>query len=161
MTLQDPIVIVGSARTADGRISGRTAATRPRPNLERPRSALPLQRSRVEAEAVDEVVFGCVLPAGQGQAPARQAAIGAGLPFCDRRQHRQQDVRLRHEGGDDGPRPDCGRQRLHRRRRRHGKHDAMRPICLIVPAAVTGSAMAASSTTCSSTGWRMPMTRGG
>jgi acetyl-CoA C-acetyltransferase len=40
-----------------------------------------LERGAVSADAVEEVVFGCVLPAGQGQAPARQAAIGAGLPF--------------------------------------------------------------------------------
>ncbi|OXS13883.1 acetyl-CoA acetyltransferase [Zobellella denitrificans] len=39
-----------------------------------------LGRAGVAAERVDEVVMGCVLPAGQGQAPARQAALGAGLP---------------------------------------------------------------------------------
>ena len=44
--------------------------------------------------------MGCVLPAGQGQAPARQAAIGAGLPLAVGRDDRQQDVRLGHEGGD-------------------------------------------------------------
>jgi acetyl-CoA C-acetyltransferase len=36
----------------------------------------------VAAEDVDEVIMGCVLPAGQGQAPARQAALGAGLPLA-------------------------------------------------------------------------------
>ncbi|MGO7770973.1 acetyl-CoA C-acetyltransferase, partial [Rhizobium ruizarguesonis] len=40
-----------------------------------------LERSRGEAAVIEEVVFGCVLPAGQGRAPARQAAIHAGLPF--------------------------------------------------------------------------------
>ena len=59
-------------------------------------------RAALRPEAVDEVVFGCVLPAGQGQAPARQAAIGAGLPFATGGHHRQQDVRLGHEGGDAG-----------------------------------------------------------
>lgn len=40
-----------------------------------------LERSGISPDAVEEAVLGCVLPAGQGQAPARQAAIGAGLPF--------------------------------------------------------------------------------
>ncbi len=39
-----------------------------------------LQRAAVAAESIDEVYMGCVLPAGQGQAPARQAALGAGIP---------------------------------------------------------------------------------
>ncbi len=38
-----------------------------------------VERAGVASDAVDEVLFGCVLPAGQGQAPARQAALGAGL----------------------------------------------------------------------------------
>ena len=42
--------------------------------------AAALDRAGAGAEAVDEVLMGCVLPAGQGQAPARQAALGAGLP---------------------------------------------------------------------------------
>ena len=44
--------------------------------------------------------MGCVLPAGQGQAPARQAALKAGLPLVDRLHDGQQDVRLGDEGGD-------------------------------------------------------------
>jgi acetyl-CoA C-acetyltransferase len=43
--------------------------------------AAALQRAALEPEAVSEVAMGCVLPAGQGQAPARQAALGAGLPY--------------------------------------------------------------------------------
>ena len=43
---------------------------------------------------VEEVIMGCVLPAGQGQAPARQAALGAGLPLSHRLHDGQQDVRL-------------------------------------------------------------------
>ena len=80
MGVQDPIVIVGSARTPvggfQGDLKGMTAAELGAASI---RAAL--ARSGLEAEAVDEVVFGCVLPAGQGQAPARQAAIGADLPF--------------------------------------------------------------------------------
>ncbi|MBY5349952.1 acetyl-CoA C-acyltransferase [Rhizobium leguminosarum] len=81
MTLQDPIVIVGAARTPIGSFQGELKdATAPELGATAIRAAL--QRSGVEAEAIEEVVFGCVLPAGQGQAPARQAAIHAGLPFA-------------------------------------------------------------------------------
>jgi acetyl-CoA C-acetyltransferase len=81
MTLQDPIVIVGAARTPIGSFQGELKeATAPELGATAIRAAL--QRSRVEPEAIEEVVFGCVLPAGQGQAPARQAAIHAGLPFA-------------------------------------------------------------------------------
>jgi len=81
MRLQDPVVIVGSARTPIGGFQGElkdaTAADLGAASI---RAAL--ERSGVQADAVEEVVFGCVLPAGQGQAPARQAAIHAGLPFA-------------------------------------------------------------------------------
>ncbi|WP_426129971.1 acetyl-CoA C-acyltransferase [Pararhizobium sp. PWRC1-1] len=81
MTVHDPIVIVGSARTAIGGFQGDLqGATAPELGAAAIRAAL--ERSEVARELVDEVVFGCVLPAGQGQAPARQAAIGAGLPFA-------------------------------------------------------------------------------
>ncbi|TAU73795.1 acetyl-CoA C-acyltransferase [Rhizobium leguminosarum] len=81
MTLQDPIVIVGAARTPIGSFQGELKeATAPELGATAIRAAL--ERSRVEAAAIEEVVFGCVLPAGQGQAPARQAAIHAGLPFA-------------------------------------------------------------------------------
>ncbi|CAN7591368.1 acetyl-CoA C-acyltransferase [Pararhizobium sp. LjRoot255] len=81
MTMHDPIVIVGSARTAMGGFQGDLKdATAPQLGAAAIRAAL--ERGQVSADAVEEVVFGCVLPAGQGQAPARQAAIGAGLPFA-------------------------------------------------------------------------------
>ncbi|MBX4904739.1 acetyl-CoA C-acyltransferase [Rhizobium bangladeshense] len=81
MALQDPIVIVGAARTPIGSFQGELKeATAPELGATAIRAAL--ERSRVAAEAIEEVVFGCVLPAGLGQAPARQAAIGAGLPFA-------------------------------------------------------------------------------
>ncbi|MDB5524770.1 MAG: acetyl-CoA acetyltransferase [Rhizobium sp.] len=80
MTLNsDPVVIVGSARTAIGGFQGDFAnATAPELGAAAIRAAL--ERSVMPPDAVDEVVFGCVLAAGQGQAPARQAAIAAGLP---------------------------------------------------------------------------------
>ncbi|ANL67907.1 acetyl-CoA acetyltransferase protein (plasmid) [Rhizobium phaseoli] len=80
MALQDPIVITGAARTPIGSFQGelKEAAA---PELGATAIRAALERSRVDAEAIEEVIFGCVLPAGQGQAPARQAAIHAGLPF--------------------------------------------------------------------------------
>ena len=81
MMLQDPVVIVGSARTPMGGFQGDLRdATAPELGAAAIRAAL--ERSGVNPETVEETVFGCVLPAGQGQAPARQAAIGAGLPFA-------------------------------------------------------------------------------
>lgn len=81
MLLQDPIVIVGLARTPMGGFQGDLRdATAQELGAGAIRAAL--ERSGVNPEIVEETVFGCVLPAGQGQAPARQAAIGAGLPFA-------------------------------------------------------------------------------
>ena len=80
MSLQDPIVIVGSARTPMGGFQGELqGAAAPELGAAAIRAAM--DRSGVPSEDIDEVVFGCVLPAGQGQAPARQAALGAGLPL--------------------------------------------------------------------------------
>ena len=73
------VVIAGAARTAmggmNGALSGMVATQL---GAESIRAAL--ARSGVAAEAVDEVIMGCVLPAGLKQAPARQAALGAGIP---------------------------------------------------------------------------------
>ncbi|CCM79260.1 acetyl-CoA C-acyltransferase [Rhizobium mesoamericanum] len=80
MALQDPVVIVGTARTPIGGFQGELKEVKA-PDLGSAAIRAALQRAKVTPDAVDEVVFGCVLPAGQGQAPARQAAIGAGLPF--------------------------------------------------------------------------------
>lgn len=73
------VVIVGAARTPIGSFLGSLAAVQaPRLGATAIRAAL--QRAGVEPTAVDEVVMGNVLQAGVGQAPARQAAIFAGLP---------------------------------------------------------------------------------
>ncbi len=74
----DPIVIVGAARTPMGAFQGDLkTATAPELGAVAIRAAL--ERAAVAPELVEEVLMGCVLPAGQGQAPARQAALGAGL----------------------------------------------------------------------------------
>jgi acetyl-CoA C-acetyltransferase len=77
--MSDPVVIVSAVRTPLGRLRGALAAqTGPQLGAHVIREAL--ARGRVAPENIDEVFMGCVLPAGQGQAPARQAARGAGLP---------------------------------------------------------------------------------
>ena len=79
MTTEDPIVIVGMARTPMGGFQGELAPVLA-PQLGAAAIRGALARAGVAADQVDEVVYGCVLPAGQGQAPARQAAFGAGIP---------------------------------------------------------------------------------
>lgn len=76
----DPIVIVGSARTPMGAFQGDLSSLAA-PELGAAAIRAAVERAGVPAEDVEEVVFGCVLSAGQGQAPARQAALGAGLPM--------------------------------------------------------------------------------
>jgi acetyl-CoA C-acetyltransferase len=78
-TERDPIVIVGMARTAIGAFQGAFVPLTA-PQLGSAAIKAALQRAGVAPEDVSEVQMGCVLPAGQGQAPARQAALGAGLP---------------------------------------------------------------------------------
>ncbi|MFD1560351.1 acetyl-CoA C-acyltransferase [Paraburkholderia silviterrae] len=80
MTTYDPIVIVGAARTPMGGFQGDLAAVSAS-ELGAVSIRAALERAGVAAEQIDEIIFGCVLPAGQGQAPARQAALKAGLPF--------------------------------------------------------------------------------
>jgi acetyl-CoA C-acetyltransferase len=76
---EDPIVIVAAKRTPMGGFQG-ALKDRTAPQLGTTAIAAALAQSGVPASEIDEVVFGCVLPAGLGQAPARQAALGAGLP---------------------------------------------------------------------------------
>ena len=78
--MSDPIVIVGAARTPMGGFQGELSGAKAS-ELGSVAIRAALERAGVEAAEVDEVLMGCVLPAGQGQAPARQAALGAGLPI--------------------------------------------------------------------------------
>ncbi|MDR3493015.1 MAG: acetyl-CoA C-acetyltransferase [Ancalomicrobiaceae bacterium] len=73
------VVIVGAARTAVGSFNGSLAGL-PAHQLGAIAIRAALERARLDPGAVDEVVFGQVLTAGQGQNPARQAAILAGIP---------------------------------------------------------------------------------
>jgi acetyl-CoA C-acetyltransferase len=77
---RDPIVIVAAARTPMAGFQG-DFATLTAPQLGSAAIAAALERSGLTPQQIDEVLMGCVLPAGLGQAPARQAALGAGLPL--------------------------------------------------------------------------------
>ncbi|WP_327440151.1 acetyl-CoA C-acyltransferase [Pseudomonas donghuensis] len=79
MTLaNDPIVIVSAVRTPMGGLQGDLKSlTAPQLGAAAIRAAV--ERAGVAPDSVEQVLFGCVLPAGLGQAPARQAALGAGL----------------------------------------------------------------------------------
>jgi len=74
------VVIVGAKRTALGSLLGQFTGV-PAPTLGATAIRAALAQSGLPGEAVSEVIMGCVLPAGLGQAPARQAAIAAGLPL--------------------------------------------------------------------------------
>ena len=73
------IVIVGAKRTAIGSLLGQFTGV-PTPTLGATAIQGALEHAGVAPDQVDEVIMGCVLPAGLGQAPARQAAIAAGIP---------------------------------------------------------------------------------
>ena len=79
MSATDPVVIVSAARTPLGRFLGALAPIAGHA-LGSTAIKAALDRAGLAPEKVDEVLMGCVLPAGQGQAPARQAARAAGLP---------------------------------------------------------------------------------
>ncbi len=75
----DPIVIVAAKRTPMGGFQGDFSAVKAT-ELGSVAIDAALEEAGIEVSDIDEVLMGCVLPAGLGQAPARQAALGAGLP---------------------------------------------------------------------------------
>src|SRR5580704_792057 len=77
--MQDDIVIVGAARTAVGAFNGALGAL-PAHELGKTAIKAALERSGIEPGRVSEVVMGQILTAAQGQNPARQASIAAGIP---------------------------------------------------------------------------------
>src|SRR5258706_638577 len=77
----DPIVIVSAARTPMGAFQGDLKGFSA-PELGAAAIRAAVERAKIRPEDVQEVLMGCVLPAGQGQAPARQASLGAGLPLA-------------------------------------------------------------------------------
>ena len=77
----DPIVIVSASRTPMGAFQGELKGFSA-PELGAATIRAAVERAKLKPEEVQEVIMGCVLPAGQGQAPARQASLGAGLPLA-------------------------------------------------------------------------------
>jgi acetyl-CoA C-acetyltransferase len=77
----DPIVIVSAARTPMGAFQGELKSFAA-PELGAAAIRAAVERAKIAPDDVQEVIMGCVLPAGQGQAPARQASLGAGLPLA-------------------------------------------------------------------------------
>jgi acetyl-CoA C-acetyltransferase len=76
---QDPVVIASAVRTPMGGFQGDLAsATSPELGATAIRAAV--ERAGLTPDSIEEVIMGCVLPAGLGQAPARQASLGAGIP---------------------------------------------------------------------------------
>ena len=75
---EDPIVIAGYARTPMGGFQGALSPLKAT-DLGAAAVKAAIDRAKLPADAVDRIYMGCVLPAGLGQAPARQAALGAGL----------------------------------------------------------------------------------
>lgn len=80
MNAHDPVVIVGAARTPMGGFQGDLKDV-PAPDLGATAIKSALEKARVPAADIQEVIMGCVLPAGQRQAPARQSSLGAGIPL--------------------------------------------------------------------------------
>lgn len=78
--LKDPIVIVSAARTPMGGFQGELKDFAAH-QLGAAAIRAAIERAGIRSQQVEEVIMGCVLPAGQGQAPARQASLGAGLPL--------------------------------------------------------------------------------
>ncbi len=78
---KDPIVIVSAVRTPMGGLQGVLKGFAA-PELGANAIRAAVERASLRPEQIDEVIMGCVLPAGQGQAPARQASLGAGLPLA-------------------------------------------------------------------------------
>ena len=80
MSASDPIVIASYARTPMGAFQGGLSSVKATA-LGSVSVKAALERAGVRGEQIDQIIMGCVLPAGLGQAPARQAALGAGLPL--------------------------------------------------------------------------------
>lgn len=78
--MSDPVVIASYARTPMGGFQGALAGVKAT-DLGAAAVKAAVERAGVAADKVEQIVMGCVLPAGLGQAPARQAALGAGLPL--------------------------------------------------------------------------------
>jgi len=80
MSTSDPVVIAAYARTPMGGFQGVLSPVKAT-DLGAAAVRAAVERAGLKAEDADQIIMGCVLPGGLGQAPARQAALGAGLPI--------------------------------------------------------------------------------
>ena len=80
MASEEAVVIVSAARTPVGSFNGAFAGI-PASNLGSVALKAAMSRAKVEPKEVEEIILGQILTAGQGQNPARQASVGAGIPF--------------------------------------------------------------------------------
>ena len=125
------IVIVAAGRTAVGSFNGSFGST-PAHELGATVIKGVMERAKIDGAEVDEVILGQVLTAAQGQNPARQAAMKAGVPQEKTAWSTQPGVRLRLARRGARPAADRQRRRRHHRRRRPGEHVAV--AARLVPA---------------------------
>ena len=116
-------VIVGYARTPFAKYMG-ALATVPATVLGAHAIRAALERAGVQGDQVDRVLMGQVLQGGAGQGPARQAAVGGGIPLTVPGGDPQRRLPLGHGGGRAGRDAHRDRPGEDRRRGRHGVHDA-------------------------------------
>ena len=132
---QTQAISLSSGRRARPSGSSRgTLAGIPTPRLGSVAIKAAVGRAGIEPAATDEVLMGCVVPAGLGQAPARQASIFAGMPDARRRDDSQQGMWLRPEDRHAGRSHDPRRRRRAVRGRRHGKHERLPLSVVLMPA---------------------------
>ncbi len=99
----DDVVILSAARTPIGKFQGALSGI-PAPQLGAVAIGAAIARAGVDPAVLSEVILGNVVPAGEGQAPARQAAIAAGVPDSVGALDDQQGLRLRAQGRHAGRR---------------------------------------------------------
>ena len=116
------IVIAGAARTPVGAFNGGLASL-PAHKLGEVAIVEALRRAEVDPKEVSEVIMGQILQAGEGQNPARQAAVAAGIPFERTAYGDQPAVRLGAAHRRARLSGDPQRRQRHRRRRRPGEHE--------------------------------------
>ena len=125
---QDPIVIVGAARTPMGSFQSDFSSLSAH-DLGGAAIKAAVERSGVKPEQVDEVLFGNCLMAGPGPGAGAPGRVQGRVAEIGRRRDALQDVRLGHEGHHARARHDRRRQRHRDGGRRHGEHDQRRPTC--------------------------------
>ena len=124
----EDIVIVGAARTPVGSFNG-SLSSLPAHQLGEVAIRAALDRAGVKADEVDEVIMGQVLTAGQGQNPARQAAVAAGIPAAKTAFGVNQVCGSGLRAVALGAQQICDWRCRHRGRRRAGEYEPLAACC--------------------------------